>query len=167
MQAAISIQQLIRAYRDAFTLRRAPYLLSYATYCALAVILRQKHSDRVSYLASIKFFWSALSELQRGCNFGLKKAISILRETMQELEEHVSAADLDGNAETSLSSLAREYMNPFDEPASEQSNMPPLMLGNGMYDDFTYSAIGEWGDSLDGNGTLNDTLYGLFDPSAF
>ncbi|CEL06441.1 hypothetical protein ASPCAL09618 [Aspergillus calidoustus] len=84
IHSAICIQKLVRAYRDAFTLRRAPFLLSYAVYSAVIVILRAERHERGQFMAPIEFFWNCLSELQRGCNFGLEKPLMVLREMVKE-----------------------------------------------------------------------------------
>jgi hypothetical protein len=35
-------------------------------------------------MGPIEFFWNCLSELQRGCNFGLEKPLMVLREMVKE-----------------------------------------------------------------------------------
>ncbi|OAA68632.1 Transcription factor [Niveomyces insectorum RCEF 264] len=84
---AMAIQKLVAAYRRAFTLRRAPFLLSYAVYSAVVVVLKRDASERVCLRDAVGFFWTALSELQRGCNFGLQKPLAILRQMMAEMGE--------------------------------------------------------------------------------
>lgn len=83
------IQKYVRAYRDTFTLRRAPFLLSYAIYSAVLVILQQERHERGQYTDVISFFWTCLGELQRGCNFGLKKPLAILKDMVREFEASV------------------------------------------------------------------------------
>ena len=84
VESALSIERLARAYRNAFTLRRAPFLLSYAIYSAVVIILHQERRDRGTYVETISFFWMCLCELQRGCNFGLTKPLAILRDMAHE-----------------------------------------------------------------------------------
>ncbi|KIA75797.1 hypothetical protein HK57_00411 [Aspergillus ustus] len=91
IHSAVCIQKLVRAYRDAFTLRRAPFLLSYAVYSAVIVILRAERHDRGQFKATIEFFWTCLSELQRGCNFGLDKPLTVLREVVREFRAGAGA----------------------------------------------------------------------------
>lgn len=83
--AALKIWNLVKAYKIAFTLRRAPYLLSYAIYSAVLVILHQTDEDNTRFLECMPFFWSALLDLQQGCNSGLKKPLTILKALMQKL----------------------------------------------------------------------------------
>lgn len=85
VHSALMIQKYVRMYRNTFTLRRAPFLVSYAVYSAVTVILRQEQQDRGQYTETISFFWSCLHELQRGCNFGLKKPLAILQDMAHEL----------------------------------------------------------------------------------
>lgn len=86
VQSALMIQKLVRRYRDSFTLRRAPFLLSYAVYSAVIAILRQERRERGQFTEPISFFWTCLSELQLGCNFGLKKSLSVLQEMVREFQ---------------------------------------------------------------------------------
>lgn len=97
LEAALAISKIIKAYRATFTLRRAPYLLSYAAYSAAVVLLHKGNAERTQLKGEITFFWTALCELQRGCNFGLHKPLSVLRQMMRELgEESVSFQNEDG-----------------------------------------------------------------------
>ena len=88
ISAAFKIYELAKAYRDAFTLRRAPYMFSYALFSAASVIpFRQTdrkessetHHDEYSQKELVVFFWTALKELQKGANFGLRRPIMIIR----------------------------------------------------------------------------------------
>ncbi|OAP65058.1 hypothetical protein AYL99_01030 [Fonsecaea erecta] len=102
LEAALAISKLIKAYRATFTLRRAPYLLSYAAYSAAVVLLHKGNAERTQLKGEIIFFWTALCELQRGCNFGLHKPLSVLRQMMRELgEESVSFQTEDGGGSNS------------------------------------------------------------------
>lgn len=83
LEAALQIWRLVEAYRDAFTLRRAQYGISYATYCAALVILQ--HTEK-EYIGCLRFFWHALVEYQRGCNYGLKRPLRLLKSLMGRLE---------------------------------------------------------------------------------
>lgn len=78
-------------YRNAFTLRRAPFLLSYAVYSSVTVILHHEQHDRgQKYTDTLSFFWTCLHELQRGCNFGLKKPLGILQDMVNELSVSIT-----------------------------------------------------------------------------
>src|SRR5687767_15887898 len=84
--SALMIEKHVRAYRRTFTLRRAPFQLSYAIYSAVAIILPQERHDRGHFTDLIAFFWTCLGELQHGCNSGLKKPLSVLRDMAREFE---------------------------------------------------------------------------------
>lgn len=100
--SAVQIYELARRYRDAFTLRRATYMISYCLFCAASVIpFGPRQSVDLSQRHMVGWFWIALKELQNGANFGLRKPIIIIR----SLIEH---AGLDLNsilAQTEPSSL--------------------------------------------------------------
>ncbi|KUJ14704.1 uncharacterized protein LY89DRAFT_671128 [Mollisia scopiformis] len=86
--ASIQIWHLLRAYKETFTLRHAPYLISYAAYSAALIILQtqtlQQHPE------CVPFFWTALLELQNGCNSGLKKPLTILKSLVKQMEPSTS-----------------------------------------------------------------------------
>lgn len=84
---ALKTYKYVEAYRLAFTLRQAPFLISYAVYSAVVIVLCQQQRDRSEFRSAVAFFWTALSELQRGCNFGLKKPLAVLRDLIQEVGE--------------------------------------------------------------------------------
>lgn len=84
---AMEIRRFVDAYRRTFTLRRAPFLLCYAVYSAVIVILNQEVRPKDTFADDISFFWTVLSELQRGCNYGLHKSLAVLRELMKEIGE--------------------------------------------------------------------------------
>lgn len=89
------IEKYVRAYRNAFTLRRAPFLLSYAIYSAAIAILQKEHQNRGTFTEQISFFWTCLNDLQRGCNFGLKKPLAILQDMAHELQLSVDEGNGD------------------------------------------------------------------------
>lgn len=80
------IEKFLRRYRDAFTFRGAPFLICYATYSAVVVVLRQERHARGRFTGMISFFWTCLSELQRGCNFGMTKPLAVLKEMVRQYE---------------------------------------------------------------------------------
>lgn len=80
------IEKFLRRYRDAFTFRGAPFLVCYATYSAVVVVLRQERHSRGRFTGMISFFWTCLSELQRGCNFGMTKPLAVLKEMVRQYE---------------------------------------------------------------------------------
>jgi hypothetical protein len=86
IQASLNIWRLVAAYREAFTLRHAQHAISYASYCAVLVMLQQTGQDTGEYTGCIRFFWSALLEYQKGCNYGLKKPLKLLKSLMRRIE---------------------------------------------------------------------------------
>ncbi|KAE9374235.1 hypothetical protein N431DRAFT_437706 [Stipitochalara longipes BDJ] len=93
-QAALRIWRLVDVYKQAHTLRRAPYLISYATYSAIVVLLNQTESEVSQYVNCIRFFWLALLDLQRGCNSGLGKPLKILHALMNRLGQSIPSRDM-------------------------------------------------------------------------
>ncbi|KAH7030579.1 fungal-specific transcription factor domain-containing protein [Microdochium trichocladiopsis] len=137
VESALAIWKLVDAYRTGLTLRRAPFLLSYAVYSAVVVILRQSRKEQQrgaekrasagpadsatrpqakadKFREPINFFWTALSELQRGCNFGLKKPVSIIREMMNELGNVTPTGGAE--VESGSSSLFAKMLEMYSEP---------------------------------------------------
>ncbi|KAL7940484.1 fungal-specific transcription factor domain-containing protein [Trichoderma barbatum] len=86
ISAALNIWRLVEAYRTTFTLRRAQYGISYATYCAVLVLLQMSEEDITLYVECIRFFWTALWEYQMGCNYGLKRPLKLLWTLLHRLE---------------------------------------------------------------------------------
>lgn len=85
IQAALRIWRLVEAYKQVFTLRRAQYGISYATYCAALVTLQHTSHDSNEYADCIQFLWSALSEYQKGTCYGLKRPLKLLKSLMRRL----------------------------------------------------------------------------------
>lgn len=112
IQAALNIWKLVDAYRRTFTLRRAQYGISYATYCAVLVMLQHTRHDNHEYNECIRFFWSALWEYQRGCNQGLKRPLRLLRSLMRRLKRTME--DLDAEEENGANRLPTTGNVPFN-----------------------------------------------------
>lgn len=104
--SALAIERYIRAYRETFSLRRAPFILCYAVYSAVAIILPQERHDRGNFTSIIAFFWTCLGELQHGCNLGLKKPLSVLRDMAREFE--ISSKELSSSAVTAPTNTQQE-----------------------------------------------------------
>lgn len=115
--SAMNIEKHIRLYRKSFTLRRAPFLLSYAVYSAVAIILPQERHDRGHFTDTIAFFWACLGELQLGCNFGLKKPLSVLKDMAREFQLSVQECSSTTHPQPDLGTLDRSFF-------------PQLALGN-------------------------------------
>ena len=71
----------VRAYRNTFTLRRAPYLLTYALFSAAAIFLLDARGHRVA----IQFCYEALNEVVMP-NYGFRRPVKIMRNLINQLE---------------------------------------------------------------------------------
>lgn len=173
------IERYVRAYRKAFSLRRAPFLLSYAVYSAVTVILHQERHDRGRLAGPISFFWTCLNELQRGCNFGLAKPLAILQELVQELRVGVeeggivdAGVELEPSLGESLLFRVPADLGSFAGPQMALSGgegivTPESWTGSNGYD-AAYGAVGaEMVDFLNDQerNIDQDSLFGLFAPA--
>ncbi|PYH83286.1 hypothetical protein BO82DRAFT_400678 [Aspergillus uvarum CBS 121591] len=96
-EAALKIGKLVEAYQQTFTLRRAQYGIAYATSCAVVVMLQ--HTRNVDDdVHCIRFFWSALLEYRKGCLYGLKRPLKLLRSLMRRLESVVNLLEAEDRA---------------------------------------------------------------------
>jgi hypothetical protein len=121
ISSAFKIYELAKAYREAFTLRRAPYMFSYALFSA-ASIIPFKSSSRsepvdLSQQHIVGFFWTALKELQNGANFGLRRPIMIIRSLIER-------AGLDLNAIVGQAASGQETTNEGQQHARSLRLMP-------------------------------------------
>ena len=184
--SALAIECYVDAYRRTFSLRRAPFLLCYAVYSAVAIILPQERHDRGNFTSIIAFFWTCLGEMQHGCNLGLKKPLSVLRDMAREFE--LSSKELSsstaGPANTQQEQLPRLDLGTLDGSYFPQLPLTAQNLDQQPFADSRYltdfdmqSAAGQFGTEaafgLPGSSDfLNDqewnisqnTLYGLFAP---
>lgn len=101
--SAIMISKYVEAYRNAFTLRTAPYLISYAVYSAATVVLRQERHDRGHFIDTISFLWTCLGELSEGCHFGLQRPMAILRDMVQEFYQTARQKELENSDDQTFS----------------------------------------------------------------
>ncbi|KAG8156887.1 hypothetical protein KVR01_013300 [Diaporthe batatas] len=161
--SALAIWRLVGAYRDTFTLRRAPFLLSYAVYSAVVVMLRRSKAEPERFKGPIAFFLTALSELQRGCNFGLRKPVSIIRDMLNELGE-VDLAHSQQLPENERALASMMQMFASDPSAAQEPLGGQTPCGVGY--PFTVFEPSPQGflDLLDDQEQTitNDMLYGLF-----
>ncbi|KAI1337748.1 fungal-specific transcription factor domain-containing protein [Xylariaceae sp. FL0016] len=84
--AATKIVHVLRAYDRAFTVKRAPYLLSYATYVAATIharIAAKRDSDSDAH-ASLETCLAVFQENQE-TNWSARKAMGIVRNLIQRL----------------------------------------------------------------------------------
>ncbi|KAF4541580.1 Nitrogen assimilation transcription factor [Lasiodiplodia theobromae] len=126
LEAALQTWRLVEAYRDAFTLRRAQYGISYATYCAALVILQ--HTDK-EYIGCLRFFWHALVEYQRGCNYGLKRPLRLLKSLMDRLETVMQEHNTEEGEVADWQNLDEFQMDPtsaFDLESFDMAAVDPL-----------------------------------------
>lgn len=178
IQSALMIQKLVRRYRDSFTLRRAPFLLSYAVYSAVIVILRQERHERGQFTEPISFFWHCLSELQLGCNFGLKKPLGVLQDMVREFQTSIKEGSA-GQEQPHPPGLDESFFFPLAMTPSAQVMTPSTTRSNGNYIANEYiggvmdhfePAFGTSPGLLDflndqEKDISQDALYGLFAPS--
>jgi hypothetical protein len=129
----------------------------------------------------ISFFWTCLSELQRGCNFGLEKPLNILRDMVQEFQVSIKEGG-GGNAVTKevfqLPSLDETFFSlPIADSSgmldasvySEQQHMTPeYYMGAGIDQSDLNFGTSSPGFLLSLNqlesDISEDTLFGLFAP---
>lgn len=186
---AMMIGKYMDTYRKAFTLRYAPFCISYAVYSAATIILRQERHDRGHFIGTISFFWDCLGELAEGCNFGLQRPLSILRDMVQEFYQTVKEKELEnsGNPHGTFGDLDRSAFSylPLSDTGSVhgEGSTPPMTfmaaLGDGagepslvdysMMDqlDFGFDNLtpGVPGFLTDEESNLSQNyLYGLFAP---
>ncbi|KAE8363457.1 PrpF protein-domain-containing protein [Aspergillus caelatus] len=84
--AATNISNLLRAYHRAFSIRRAPYLISYATYVAATVLTRiaaRRRNDSTAH-ANLATCLAVFNENQE-TNSAVKKAANIVQGLMKKL----------------------------------------------------------------------------------
>ena len=110
IDAALKIWKLVDAYKKAFTLRRAQYGISYATYCAALVMLQQTDQDCNEHIECIRFFWFTLLEYQRGCSIGLKKPLRLLKSLMCRIEKVAQRINMDEPETTDLTNSSGKQL---------------------------------------------------------
>ncbi|KAI9376519.1 PrpF protein-domain-containing protein [Aspergillus egyptiacus] len=84
--AASKISNLLRAYHRAFSIRRAPYLISYATYVAATILTRiaaRRRNDSTAH-ANLATCLAVFQENQE-TNSAVRKAAVIVRSLMKKL----------------------------------------------------------------------------------
>jgi hypothetical protein len=152
IRAALIIWKLVDAYRKAFTLRRAQYGISYATYCAVLVMLQHTREENDKYHECIKFFWSTLWEYQRGCNYGLERPLRLLRSLMWRLQRTAKESDT-GNGDRPVPTCPAAA----DDSATATS---PCDATGGQEED-TWDT--SWLNSITDDGTVGgDLVFGFF-----
>ncbi|KAH8700167.1 fungal-specific transcription factor domain-containing protein [Talaromyces proteolyticus] len=175
INSALAIEKLVHAYKQAFTLRRAPFLLSYAVYSAVIVILRQEQHERGQFTESISFFWKCLSELKHGCNVGLEKPLGILRDMVHEFHLNIQKVDIESDGIPGLPNVDEAIppsrsQQPANRPAinamlpgEETDYMGQIGQPNLAFDNSSPGFLVSL-NQLE-NDISEDALYGLFAPS--
>jgi hypothetical protein len=161
VSAALDICRLVKSYKATFTLRQAPYLISYSVYSAVVAILNQKSIERSQFTDYMSFFWSALTDLQRGANFGLQKPIEILREMTQQFGDGITKKANQSQSDTFRGTNDRMFSDIHRAVDTEGGGVESQQTWNlwSVADSaFSSSALDgmDWPD--------NDALYGLFNP---
>ncbi|UPL02564.1 hypothetical protein LCI18_013498 [Fusarium solani-melongenae] len=149
IEAALHIWKLVEAYKNTFTLRRAQYGISYATYCAVLVILEHTDQNCDEYIECIRFFWQALLEFQRGCNYGLKRPLRLLKSLMSRIERVTRNINMDATATTScpdLSAFQADMASLFGTGQTGDGWSGPWVAQDGLVADNTLFGIAD--DSL-------------------
>ncbi|RSL73663.1 hypothetical protein CEP54_000037 [Fusarium duplospermum] len=148
IEAALHIWKLVEAYKKTFTLRRAQYGISYATYCAVLVILEHTDQNCDEYIECIRFFWQALLEFQRGCNYGLKRPLRLLKSLMGRIERVTKNINMDATATTTCPDLG-----------AFQADMASLFGTGQTGDAWSGPWVAQYGLEAD------NTLFGIADDS--
>lgn len=138
--SAVMIGKYVEAYRNAFTLRAAPYLISYAVYSAATIILRQERHDRGHFIDTISFLWNCLGELSEGCHFGLQRPMAILRDMVQEFYQTARQKEIENSDDHTFSfgDLDRSLFShlPLSEGGSvHEGSTPPGVFMHAGNDD--------------------------------
>lgn len=82
--AALKVWGLVKAYKDTFTLRRAPYILCFAAYHAVQLLVHAREV-RVNFPDCLPYLWSALIDLKHGNHAGLTKPLQSLKSKLSEV----------------------------------------------------------------------------------
>ncbi len=120
----------------------------------------------------ISFFWTCLSELQGGCNFGLEKPLSILRDMVHEFQVSTRQGGTAGGQDEVLQLMNLDETI-FPQPVSRQApfvgddcmgvgamGQSDPLLGFGNSSPGFLASLNQLESDI-----TQDTLYGLFAPS--
>lgn len=132
--AATRIVNLLKAYHQAFSIQRAPYLISYATYVSATIHVRiaaQKNlgSEAHKSLATCL----AVFQLNQGTNSATARANAIIEGLMKKL--NVSVSGVDHNLDDRRSSDGRAYhnnTNTYHAEASAYRQGEPIGFSPGL-----------------------------------
>lgn len=112
-EAAMNIVKLVRLYDIAFSIRRAPYLISYATYVAATIHVRiaatrPAHSDAHKHLRTCLSVFEQNSET----NYAVRKAYVVIEALMKHMGVSV------GDPDRSRSGLPGSYSSDQEQNSS-------------------------------------------------
>lgn len=138
--AASAIVQLLRAYHAAFSIRRAPYLISYATYVAATIhtrIAARRNNDSTAH-ANLATCLAVFRENQE-TNSAVRKASVIVEGLMKKLgvvvEQRVSAdalkMDQASKSGTNAAGLRPRQSTSAAKPANSPSPSTPRRSTSG------------------------------------
>lgn len=156
-EAASNIVRLVRLYDRAFSVRRAPYLISYATYVAATVHVR---------IAAVRNQASEVQDSLRTClsvfdqnsetNYAVRKASLVIKNLMKKMGVSLPDAgisrsgDKRANATESIDATGREYLpnqppsgliSETNEVHGSTSNLPFAPMSEGLSSDMDLEAI--------------------------
>lgn len=117
-EAAMNIVKLVRLYDKSFSMGRAPYLMSYATYVAATIHVRiaatrASSSEAHDHLRTCLRVFDQNSET----NYAVRKASIVIEALMKRMSVFVSTTDTIGSAPSESSNSQR--------PASDISSKQP------------------------------------------
>ncbi|KIX10681.1 uncharacterized protein Z518_01765 [Rhinocladiella mackenziei CBS 650.93] len=121
--AAVSIHHIACMYESAHTFEHAPYLFSYAVFCAATVIPRAADQKEM-----IGFFCNALLTLQRGSLVGLKKPIIVIYQAFAKAGIDVNAVVNSTSAVSNRRMIPVPVPDPVPTPAITTALIPPAVL---------------------------------------
>ncbi|KAL4735115.1 fungal-specific transcription factor domain-containing protein [Aspergillus similis] len=117
--AALNISNLLRAYHRAFSVRRAPYLISYATYVAATILTRiaaKRRNDSAAHADLATCL--AVFEENQGTNSAVGKAAKIVRSLMRKLGVVIQEISIDDLAMNSSNPLPDGDLQPIHGTAN-------------------------------------------------
>ncbi|KAF7195539.1 hypothetical protein HII31_03133 [Pseudocercospora fuligena] len=156
--AATNIVKLVRMYDRAYSVSRAPYLISYATYMA-ATIQARIASKRGASSEAHGCSRTCMSVLRHNSetNYAVRKAIYVIENLMARLG--VEAADTLQNTTKDSSTTSNDHLRPMSTDPSISpghfADLEPTFIAGNMAPDLDVDAIIR---SFIQESAINDTL---------
>lgn len=126
--AAARIIQLLQAYDQAFSIRRAPYLISYATYVAATIWVRVA-AQREGGSRAHASLWTCIDIFQKNMetNWGVRRARSVILHLMDRMkvqlrEPDTSSGGHEGDPEIHDRSVEQQQRHLTEIPESSSGN---------------------------------------------